>query len=269
MKSPTLEDKIAARINDFDSTLTEFNSLLDIGTSRYRFDSSKDFAAHLAEGALLNVSVLASKALSVPCGEYMVWMTDAGHTMLVPTTQRTNPREVFEQSREQYEVMTRDLLTNWNRIERVLTETYGSNAGNLQQGGNEQNLEPPEGTEGDEDEGRAGEFRNTIDMTSVDRPTIANAMKDRGHTVTSLAAEVGVEPPAISRILRKPKDTQGDPGGRNPSMGLASEICSVLRIDPTAAFPDIFNPQSSYQPRNQPGNDGSGSNSRNKTVGEN
>lgn len=256
-KSLTLAEKLAERLRP-DPTVTEAMGLLRHCQSPARFHSPQELKSHLNEGALLNVSVIGSRALSVPQGEYMVWMTDAGHTMLVPTSEKRGNGEVYENSTDGYEVQTRDLLKNWNRLERVLAESGQPGQENLQQGGNQENVEKPEGQPGKPGEG-AGEFNSTIDVSTVDRTPILRAMQDRGFTVTSLAAECGVDPPAISRILRTPKDTQGDPGGRNPSMGLASQICNTLRIDPTAAFPDIFSPNEKYQPRQQAGNDGSGS----------
>lgn len=233
----------------------DIESLIIGSYSQARFDSQRDFESYLSEGALLNISAIGSKALSVPCGEYLVWLTDAGHTVLFPTNQ-PRPKEVFEQNRDQYEVLTKDLMRNWNKLERVLAE-------DLQPQSNEY-LKEPEENSGDPEEDRAGEFRSTIDASTVDRTPIMRAIQDRGYTVTSLAQAVGVDPPAISRIMRTPKDVQGDPGGRNPSMGLASKICSVLRIDPTAAFPDIFNAKK-YNARQTPGNDASGSHSVNHT----
>lgn len=262
-RSLSLADKLNARFTP-DQDILEAFSMVSTSHSPCRFDSPKDFAASLVEGSLLNVSVIGSRALSIPQGEYMVWMTNSGHTMLVPTSEKRGNGEVYENSTDGYEVQTRDLMANWNRIERVIAEN-GPPMG-PQQGGNQNNLqEPPEGEEGDPDEGQAGEFRSTIDASTVDRTPMMRAMQDRGFTVTSLAAEVGVDPPAISRILRTPKDVQGDPGGRNPSMGLASQICNVLRIDPTAAFPDIFNQNEKYRARQQPGNDGSGSHSHGRS----
>jgi DNA-binding XRE family transcriptional regulator len=268
-RSLSLADKLAARFTP-DQDVMEATDLVSKATSGLVFNSKKEFEDNLVEGALLNVSVIASRALSVPQGEYLVWMTDAGHTMLVPTAEKRGNREVYEHTADAYEVQTRDLMANWNRLERTIAENGPPlNQGNLQQGDNEEYLqEPPEGEPGDEKEGRAGEFRSTIDASTVDRTPIMRAMQDRGFTVTSLANEVGVDPPAISRILRTPKDVQGDPGGRNPSMGLASQICNVLRIDPTAAFPDIFNQNEKYQARQQPGNDGSGSHSHGKGGGK-
>lgn len=256
-RSPTLAEKLNARFVP-DNDIVDATRLIAGTHSMARFDSQQEFAKYLSEGSLLNVSVIGSKALSVPCGEYMVWMTDAGHTVLFPTGKAPS-REVFEHNREHYEVQTRDLMANWNKLERVLAEDVPlgptQQQQNLEQ--NEENLEEPEGEPGDPNQGQSGEFRSTIDASTVDRTPIMRAMQDRGYTVTSLADEVGVDPPAISRILRTPKDVQGDPGGRNPSMGLASQICNVLRIDPTAAFPDIFN-ANKYDARQTPGNAGSG-----------
>jgi len=251
--SPSLVDKINARfVNDAD-----VGELISKARSAARFDSQQEFANHLFEGSLLNVSVIGSKALSVPCGEYMVWMTDAGHTVLFPTG-KSSDREVFENNREHYEVQTRDLMANWNKIERVLAED--SSQDDYFENEQDDELEDEDDNEfedGDPDEDKANEFTSKIDASTVDRTPIMRAMQDRGYTVTSLADEVGVDPPAISRILRTPKDVQGDPGGRNPSMGLASQICNALRIDPTSAFPDIFSADK-YEARNSPGNVGSG-----------
>lgn len=226
-----------------DKTLLEFDDLLK--SSMNGFNSKEEFKNHLVEGSLLNVGVLASKALSIPCGEYMVWMTDAGHTMLVPTTNVSGDKEVFEDQTQQYDIFTNTLLQNWNKLSNTITES-----------------ESKQDSEGNKGKGEGGDEENGISMSinssTVDRKPILRAMEDRGFTVTSLADAVGVDPPAISRILRTPKDRQGDPGGRNPSMGLASQICTQLRLDPTAAFPDIFGDKSKYKPRSTPGNRGSG-----------
>ena len=98
-----------------------------------------------------------------------------------------------------------------------------------------------------------------IKMSTVDRSPIVRAMEQHGHTVTILAQACGVDTPAISRILRTPKDTQGDPGGRNPSIGLAARIANELKMDAEALFPDIFGvPKNDLEARDQPGNRGSG-----------
>lgn len=256
MRSIPFIDKLNSRFQD-DPIVVETMDLLAISKSPNRFNSPSDLQNHLVEGALLNISVIGSKALSVPCGEYLVWMTDAGHTMLVPTTAPKN-REVFENSQEQYEVTTKKLMANWNKIERILAESTDK-PDNLKSGNNEDNLE---------DNQEDNKIKSEIDMSTVDRPSIASAIKDQGYTVTSLAAAVGVDAPAISRIMRVPSQGHGDPGGRNPSIGLASEICRILRLDPTTAFPDLFNPQQKHKPRKQAGNRGSGSHSHGKGGGK-
>ena len=229
-----------------DRTLIEFDDLLNSSINGFR--SQSHLKKYLSEGALLNVGVLASKALSMPCGEYMVWMTDAGHTMLVPTKGESR-REVYENSSQQYDIFTNTLLQNWNKLSRTLSEDK------MPEQFKQDNQEQDQNDEKDSD----GEgISMKIDASTVDRKPILRAMEDRGFTVTSLASAVGVDPPAISRILRTPKKRQGDPGGRNPSMGLASQVCTALRLDPTAAFPDIFGDKSKYKPRSNPGNRGSG-----------
>lgn len=244
MLSRTLEQKLNERLGK-DRITEEAIDLLNLATSKRRFDSRADFERQLVEGTLLNINTIGSKALSIPCGEYMVWLTDNGETMLVPVMLAKPSQEVYEHAdTAQYEVLTQTLLANWNKIERVLNEELPAN---FQR--HEENLEEPSSD---------NEFRQTVDTATVDRFPIYRAMQDRGFTVTSLADAVGVDPPAISRILRTPKDTQGDPGGRNPSIGLASKICNALRLDPTAAFPDIFGTNPKYEPRQTPGNRGSG-----------
>lgn len=241
----SLSNKLDLLLSE-DRTLIEFDDLLS--SSLNGFTSQKHLKNYLAEGALLNVGVLASKALSVPCGEYMVWMTDAGHTMLVPSTGGKSQKEVYESSTQQYDIFTNTLLQNWNKLSRTLSEDK------MPEQFKEQNKQNSESDESDDE----GGISMKIDASTVDRKPILRAMEDRGFTVTSLANAVGVDPPAISRILRTPKNKQGDPGGRNPSMGLASQVCTALRLDPTAAFPDIFGDKSKYKPRSNPGNRGSG-----------
>lgn len=235
-----------------DPTVVEFDDLLSSSMNELqRFQSQLDLHNHLVEGALLNVNRIGSHALSLPCGEYMVWTTDVGHTMLVPTQNKEQYSEVFEEFKENYEVSTKELLKHWNAVERVLSEEIDpSNVDSSEESDNQEM--------GQENEKPSGQISNKIQMSTVDRTPIVQAMQDRGHTVSSLAAAVGVQPPAISRILRTPEQRQGDPGGRNPSMGLLAKISHELRIDPTAAFPDIFGAKPKYEPRKTPGNRGSG-----------
>lgn len=242
MKSLSFADKLNLRLN-VDSTIEEdFDVLMDLSGSLRTFKSQEELKSHLSEGSLLNINRIASKALSVPCGEYMVWTTDAGTTMLVPTSETRPTQEVYEDRGDSYEVLTPELMRNWNTVERVLAE--------------DENTPPP--PKGDDDDGQ-GPISSKIKMSSVDRTPIVRAMEQHGHTVTSLAQACGVDTPAISRILRTPKDTQGDPGGRNPSIGLAAKIANELKMDAEALFPDIFGvPKTDLQARDQPGNRGSG-----------
>lgn len=231
---------------------TEFDHLLRLSASPARFDNPDELKYHLSEGALLNIGQIGSKALSIPCGEYMVWAIDAGHTMLVPVQMEKPATEVFENAGQTYEVLTPDLLQNWNKVERILSEA--ANEDNESEGEDESEGEKPETSKS-----KAPEFQSRVDPADIDRNPMLRAMEQQGHTVTSLADAVGVDPPAISRLLRTPKDRQGDPGGRNPSIGLASQIANELRMDVEALFPDIFGvPKQDLQARSNPGNRGSG-----------
>lgn len=242
-KSLSIRAKLDRSLSE-DKTIGEFGDMMRVLNSRGRFDGLSELASYLSEGALLNVNQMASKALSIPCGEYMIWVTDVGHTMLVPT--RPGQSEVHESVNDQYEVHTPTLLKHWSKLERVIGEQKSN----------------------DDDE--EGEIQTTVDPADIDRPPILRAMQDRGFTVTSLAHAAGVQPPAISRLLRIPKDRQGDPGGRNPSMGLAAAISKLLRVDPTALFPDIFGSsgRQDLKARQTPGNRGSGTTSGSAKKGK-
>lgn len=237
-RSKTIKAKLDSLFAE-DSVVKEAAVLLKITNAPGRFDSQRQFEGYLTEGALLNINKIASKALSIPSGEYMVWLTDVGHTMLVPTSGKTY-NEVFEDRQDEYEVVTPQLTKHWNKIQMVVESGEREEA---DKEGEEYDKAPEDIDHDDYESHEAPEgelIRSRIDTTTVDRPPILRAMEDKGFTVTSLAQEVGVQPPAISRLLRTPKNTQGDPGGRNPSVELAAKISKALRVDPTALFPDIF-----------------------------
>src|SRR5688572_31121043 len=104
-KSPTFAEKLDRRLS-VDPTISEINQLLTCSRSPNRFDSQAELQAHLTEGAQLNVNVLGARALSVPCGEYLVWTTDAGHTMLVPIEATQPNREVYPKLEDAHDVHT-------------------------------------------------------------------------------------------------------------------------------------------------------------------
>tara|TARA_R110000868_G_scaffold20153_10_gene85644 strand:- start:2099 stop:3271 length:1173 start_codon:yes stop_codon:yes gene_type:complete len=257
MQKPSLSIKTKLnRLFAEDRVAKEFDTLFSGTFSQGRFDGPKQFSDYLCEGALLNINTLASHSLSIPAGEYMVWVTDVGHTMLVPTKERKAYKDVLEDITDQYEVQTASLLKHWNKIGKALVEEEEPGNGNLRQGNEDGENESDEEKD---DDGSGQKIQSRVNPADIDRNPMLRAMEDRGFTVTSLADAAGVQPPAISRLLRTPKDKQGDPGGRNPSMGLAAVISKLLRIDPTALFPDIFGASSQdLEARQTPGNRGSG-----------
>lgn len=254
-KSTSFIDKLNSRLSAVKSIEEDIDTMIDVSGSLSAFRDKTELEKYLSEGSLLNVSTLASKALSIPSGGYMVWASDNSNTMLVPTKPLL-AQEVFEGYADQYELFTPDLLNNWHTIGKIIAEDedmpdFGESE--------EPESEPESEPEADGDDSDDGDFKSSIQMGTVDRTPIVRAMEQHGHTVTSLADAVGVDPPAISRILRTPEETEGDPGGRNPSIGLAAKIANELRADAEALFPDIFGtPNSDLQARDQPANRGSG-----------
>jgi transcriptional regulator with XRE-family HTH domain len=79
-----------------------------------------------------------------------------------------------------------------------------------------------------------------IHSNTVDRRALKDAMKNAGHTVSSLAQDTGVEPSMISRMLREPKNSDPDESARNPSIALAAKVSSALATSAEGLFPDIF-----------------------------
>lgn len=198
------------------------------------FASIDDFCQYIAEGSLLNISKIASNALSIPSGDYMVWVTDVGHTMLIPVGETRADSDVLENTQPPYEVQTPQLLQNWERIQMVLAEDEDKPTDN--NNGNE----PP----------KADQFK--ADLSGIKRTAMFRAMQNHGYDQDygALADQVGVQTPMISRILS---------GERTPSMGTASRLCSALSSDPTALFPDIFDTRGKkLKPKNVKGNSGSG-----------
>ena len=243
-KSKSISEKLDTLIQQ-SSIIEEINTILDEGINV--FDSEIELNKYLTEGSLLNIGRISANALSIPNGKYMVWTTDVGHTMLVPIRKRDD--EVFESKGDQFEVLTPTLLGHWKDVSKCLSEEQPES----------QEPESQDEESKDDDQTQEKQFKSKVDPGAIDRNPMLRAMEQQGHTVTSLADATGVDPPMISRLLRTPKDRQGDPGGRNPSIGLAAKISNVLRMDPTALFPDIFGAEANdLGPRQSPGNRGSG-----------
>ncbi len=226
MKPQTIEEKLDAKLYGL--------TLIPTG----HFTSQKDFMNYLSEGAMLNINKMCSEIFSIPYGKYVVWEVNSKNAVLVPLGGKGD--SLLPEDNKTYDVITNKLINNWQNIGMLNEE--------------EEHVH-------DDD----SEFTSKIDMSTVDRTSLATALENSGMTVSELAARCGVDAPAISRILRKPqKRSTGDPGGRNPSMGLASKVCAVLRIDPKIAFPDFFKSASAQSARKPPKNRGSGAQSGNK-----
>lgn len=229
-----------------------------------RFTNRSELKQYLSEGAALQFNTIGQAALSVPCGKYIVWATDNGNTMLIPANEVRAQDNVHEHKTQYYEVYTKDLLDAFSGVERILREAEDEDTEDFEDmddedeakakvGGKASEMDEAESATGDSGDSTAG-----IEHETVDRTPIVTAMQQMGHTVTSLADACGVDPPAISRILRVPKETGKDPGGRNPSIGLAAKIASELRMEAEALFPDIFGGKQKLEPKKVKANRGSG-----------
>ena len=113
-KSRTILEKLISRLDE--EIAEEFDPAC-------RFNNKEEFTRYITEGTLLNVSRIGAKALSIPCGEYVVWANDAGHTMLVPLNTTKSDQEVYSEMGH-YDVLTPNLLNNWDKVNRTLAE-YG------------------------------------------------------------------------------------------------------------------------------------------------
>ena len=217
-----IDKKITARLSN-DVGTGNVDELIENALSPYRFDSADQLTSYLIEGASIRVGQIAAEALSIRPGHFLIWDADDDTVVLYDI-------EEEKQSR----VHTSALAEQYQALRMVVNEEDG------------QDVEP--------------EFNLTIDRDTVDRTALLAGMERSGHTVTSLAKAVGVDPPAISRILRKPKKGRTDPGGRNPSLGLAAQVCDELKVPVTKAFSDIFGRKSEYKPKQVKGNSQSGQN---------
>lgn len=249
-----LENRLDTRLADLvrvTDSYDEIDGILEQIRNPGRFDSRVEFQRHLREGSLLDVSVLASKALAIPSGEYAVWTTDAGHTVLMPTD---SPRagDVVTREAPQYELHTSHLLGSWNRISRTIAERQQMNGIHQRsQQGDESEKSNNDHFQGAPTEQPDGPYTFG---SKVARTELWQAMKDRNMGDSELADAVGVDKSTISRLLRKVEQGQEEPGGRNPSAELAMKISRVLGVPIDLVMP----PESELIGKKRTGTSGSG-----------
>lgn len=223
-----IDKKISARL-EVHAGKSLVEEMISNATSSNRFDSVDDLLEYISEGAILSVGEIASESLGIKPGRYLIWQCDEEVTTLTDMAAAAKQK-----------IRTDSLLESYHSLSKCINEDTGT-LENL-----DQDKEP--------------EFSLAIDRDTVDRTALLSGMERSGHTVTSLAKAVGVDPPAISRILRKPRKGKTDPGGRNPSLGLAAQVCDELKVPVTKAFSDIFGRKSEYKPKNVKANSQSGQN---------
>lgn len=121
-----LSNKLGLNANIAIDDSNQLLNMMSMAVSPANFDSPRHLKKHLTEGLLLNVTTMASQLLGVPTGQYMVSAVDE-HTMLVPTSEiRNEDAGVLKNGNDTYEILTRDLIGCWNKLERVIGEAKSS-----------------------------------------------------------------------------------------------------------------------------------------------
>lgn len=205
--NPTILESVEAPIKKLSKMIgipvsedtSDILTMMKLAASNNSYSSQKQFKSNLSEGLLLNVTTMASNALSIPAGQYVVWATDANSTMLVPTMEAMGrQRDVVTDRPSRQEVMTHDLVGCWNKVERVIGEGDRNEPGS--------NYENPAG--GSERTGRpalkrkvdaAGGVRATAEKTGLSPGDVSKHVNNREFEISGDSARaymdgVGAEP---------------------------------------------------------------------------
>lgn len=236
-KSQSFAEKLHKRLNLVQNgpdrlVESQLEDMLNNVKSKARFDSKQELQDYLSEGALLNINTLASDYLSIPSGKYVVWTTDLGNTMLVPSANLSINTEIYETPTKDVEVYTPRLLGAWSKVERVMYEDEGSKS-----------------SSDDKWKDEEVDSKWSQDASKIDRTAFANAIKRSGKSQAEIASEVGVGEPTVSRWLQDGSKSTG----RDPTLDHLNDLSSVLgaSIDSLG-----FNPKHRHKKRKS--NRGSG-----------
>lgn len=194
-------------INRFEHAIAELNgklgldagigqevaALVETALSDRGFNNLSHLKNNLTEGLMLSINTIGSKALSIPTGEYVVWLTDANTTTLIPTTEAAaTTDQVLETTEDKYDLQTRDLLKNWNKVERVIGE-------------------------------------RTASHKAAARGSLAAAIDNSGSSQEEIASKLGVNPSTVSRWVNR-GEKKGS--WRNPRYDHIDGLATALRLDP-------------------------------------
>lgn len=123
-------------------------------------------------------------------------------------------------------------------IQGLTKEPIVSSTTNLVEGyaaRDERDVESDEAKQAEENTG----IGQSVQRNEIDRKALLDAIEQSGHSVSSLARAVGVDPPAVSRLMRIPTDNDSE-SGRDPSISLAAAISKELGVSVESLFPDVF-----------------------------
>lgn len=214
-----LHESLNAENAEFETT-----KMLRLAKSTKAFHSKDEMQEYLTEGSILNVNTLSSKALSIPCGEYIVWNDQAGIAQLVPTASVTKDPEIYTKQ-ESVNIFRSKLINNWNKLEKSISEAAGDEAEDQDEDTaaekREQNIKNLR--QGSPDEVGIQTFGSEVDNTQF-----KGAIERADMTLSQVADAVDVDVSTISRMLRDKRPGSGDPKGRLPSIELATKIADVV-----------------------------------------
>lgn len=233
-KSTTLATKLEARLAGLlpvtearDEVMDELDTMLALAESGLGFSSKREFSEHLSEGTLLNVNVLSSRSLLIPCGEYLVSAIDDRQAVLVPTSEAV---EIHKEAYSGHEILKNDLLNSWNSLERVVSERMLGQPEPQQappKSATTATSEPEDGTEDGTEKSK--------DEKSKDYATnLEELFSTMPITQAELAKGIGVAEPSIGRWMAP----EGHPSHRTPTVRHILDIadmtgvgaCSVLNM---------------------------------------
>lgn len=181
---------------------------LAVGTG---YESKEQFKQQLQEGLILNINTLSAKALSIPNGEYLVWATDPGHTMLVPAEAKDKGGDVVASEGTTYDIHTPSLLHIWNKIERIIDEE-GEKVRDFKT-----DRSGPEG----------GAREPHVTKSQEGQPSLRRMREQAGLSLKDLSDRSGLAVPTIAKH---------ELGYANPSYDSMERIIDALNAEPDVFF---------------------------------
>lgn len=218
-KSKSLAAKLEAKLSGPSIQIPDI-ALESVISSRLTpgvFLTQDAFRKHLTEGAVLNITTLASRYIGIPGGEYVVFNVNDAMTTLFPTGVQN---EDLAKPVKPTEVHTTRLVGNWDKIRRSLVE--------FDQASQEQPTSEPQGKKERIQHSHSKYPRNQ---------QVKGAIEASGKSQEEIAAAVGVDPSTVSRWTARSGE-----GARLPSLEKAIALSKGAGVDIEAMFGGVAAP---------------------------